>query len=166
MTSTLCATWALSRDLLERTDPADEAQDRAYAERIMDAREATRATGSGGGGVMVPPLSSAHEWGHPPRARATELPAFGHEGTGGVHREGAGEPDRFPREGVTSEQGRGGEALLPPYARVKQEDDYVVSPLDDYFCRGVDTSGPASWDLVLQSMATGGRCSGREVDFV
>ena len=57
-------------DLLERSTPerggeVDDAQEHAYAEdleariqRIIDAREATRARGTGGSGVMVPPLSS------------------------------------------------------------------------------------------------------------
>ena len=88
-------------DLMERFDPeradaADEAQDRAYAEdldervqRIVDARVATRASGLGGGGVMVPPLSSAYEWENLPRAGVTELPVFGQRGASDVHREGA-----------------------------------------------------------------------------
>ena len=65
----VCYVDLIERSTPERADPTDEAQDRAYAEdleariqRIMDAREATRAMGSGGGGVVVPPLSSVHEW--------------------------------------------------------------------------------------------------------
>ena len=38
--------------------------------------------------------------------------------------------------------------------RVKQEDE-TSSPLDDYFCKGMDTSGPAAWAKVLEDMATG-----------
>ena len=117
----------------------------------MDAREATRATGTGGSGVMVPP--SAHEWGQPLRARAMDLPAFGHGTSGDVHREDVGEAECLPRE--SGEQGVGGETNLPPYIRVKQEDDYTTSPLDDYFCNGMSTSGPASWAKVLREMAMG-----------
>ena len=102
--------------------------------------------------VSVPPLSSAHEWGQPLRARAMDLQAFGHGTSGDVHREGAGEAERCPRE--SGEQGVGRETNLPPYVRAKQEDDYATSPLDDYFCKGM--AGPASWAKVLQEMARGG----------
>ena len=40
-------------------------------------------------------------------------------------------------------------------ARVKQEEDYSQSPLDEYFCKGMDTSGPAAWGQVLQRMSGG-----------
>ena len=59
---------------------------------------------------------------------------------GNFHREGAGESERVPQEWPTGEQGHPGEANLPPYVRVKQEDEYAPSPLDDYFCKGMDTS--------------------------
>ena len=110
----VCYVDLLERSTPERADPEDDAQDRAYAEdleariqQIMDAREATLATGTGSSGVMVPPLSSAHEWGQPLRARAMDLPAFGHGTSGDDHREGAEEAERLPRE--SGEQGAGGE---------------------------------------------------------
>ena len=40
------------------------------------------------------------------------------------------------------------------YVRVKQEEE-VHSPLDEYFCKGMDTSGPTAWAKVLQDMASG-----------
>ena len=130
-----------------RADAPDEEQDRAYAEdlderiqRIIDAREAARATGSGGGGVMIP-LSSAHEWEYPPppRTRATELPDFGRGGAGDIHREGASGIDQSARAWPVDERASQGDQNLPPYVRVKQDDDYAQSPLDDYFCKGMDT---------------------------
>ena len=151
-------------DLLERATPerggeVDDAQEHAYAEdleartqRIVDAREAARARGAGGSGVMVPPLSSAHEWRQPFRARAMDLPAFGQGTSGNTHREDAGEAEQGPRG--SGEQGGARESNLPPYTRVKQEDE-LGSPLDDYFCKGMDTSGPAAWAKVLRDMATG-----------
>ena len=54
--------------------------------------------GLGGSGVMVPPLSSAHEWESLPRAGLTELPDFGQRGAGDAHREGARDPDRASRD--------------------------------------------------------------------
>ena len=94
----------LMRSTPERAGPTDEAQDQAYAEdlderiqRIIDARVAARMTGQGDGGVMVPPLSSAHEWERPPRTSATDLPDFGHGGGGEAHQEGAGESERVRR---------------------------------------------------------------------
>ena len=60
-------------DLLERATPergsgVDEAQEHAYEEdleariqRIIEAREAAQSRDGGASGVMVPPLSSAHE---------------------------------------------------------------------------------------------------------
>ena len=35
---------------------------------------------------------------------------------------------------------------------VKQEEDVKFESLDDYFCRGMDSSGPASWDKILREM--------------
>ena len=32
---------------------------------------------------------------------------------------------------------------------VKQEEDVKFESLDDYLCRGMDSSGPASWDKIL-----------------
>ena len=72
----ICYVGLIKRSTPERGDIPDEAQDRPYAEdldeliqRIIDARVATLASGSGGGGVTIPPLSSAHEWERPPRTR-------------------------------------------------------------------------------------------------
>ena len=48
-----------------------------------------------------------------------------------------------------------GSGRMVSKARVKQEDEYASSPLDDYFCKGMDTSGPASWEQVLRRMADG-----------
>ena len=36
--------------------------------------------------------------------------------------------------------------------QVKQEEDIKFESLDDYFCRGMDSSGPASWDRILREM--------------
>ena len=49
-------------------------------------------------------------------------------------------------------EGLQGDQNLPPCARVKQEDEIAQSPLDDYFCKGKDTSGPAAWEQVLQKL--------------
>ena len=34
----------------------------------------------------------------------------------------------------------------------KQEDDIKFESLDDDFCKGMDSSGPASWDKLLREM--------------
>ena len=90
-------------DVLERADPADDAQDRACAEDL-EARIQR---------IMMPErpherqvLVAAVSWflpcrqhkngGQPPRARAMGLPAFGHGTSGDVHREGAGEAEARP----------------------------------------------------------------------
>ena len=72
--------------------------------------------------------------------------------SGNPHREDAGEAEQGHRG--SGEQGGARESNLPPYTRVKQEDE-LASPLDDYFCKGMDTSGPAAWAKVLRDMATG-----------
>ena len=104
---------------------------------------------------MAPPLFSAHEWQSLPRAGVTELPDLGQRGAGDAHREGARESDRASRDRPVGEQGAGEGSNLPPQVRVKQEDDYLLSLLDEYFCKGMDTSGPAAWGQVLQRMADG-----------
>ena len=52
---------------------------------------------TGGSGVVVPPLSSAHERSQPLRARVMDLPAFGQGTSGNAHREDAGEAGQGPR---------------------------------------------------------------------
>ena len=112
----MCYVDLMERSTPERADATDEVQGRAYAEdleeriqRIVDARAATRVTGlGGGGGVVIPPLSSAHEWERTPR-RTMDLPDFGQGGVGDVHREGAGDSEQVPREWPTGEQGHLGE---------------------------------------------------------
>ena len=69
-----------------------------------------------------------------------------HRGKKGTVRSDAGRPT-----GEAESREAGG----PPYMRVKQEDE-SSSPLDDYFCKGMDTSGPAAWAKVLEEMAEGG----------
>ena len=144
-------------DLMERVNPervseVDEAQEHAYGEgdlearvrRILEAREAAQGQGGGISGVMIPPLSAAPEGSAPFRARAVDLPAFGQSGDGQSHRE----PDAGRPIGDTN--GHDGTS----YLRVKQEDE-AYSPLDEYFCKGMDTSGPAAWATVLRDMTAG-----------
>ena len=153
----VCNVDLLERSAPERDGEVDDAQEHAYAEdleariqRIMDAREATRNRGVGGSGVMVPPLSSAHEWRQPVRAREMNLRAFGQGVPEHIHRDDAGEAEQGHRG--QEEQKGARESNLPPYVRIKQEGK-LASPLDDYFCKGMDTSGPAAW--VLRDMSTG-----------
>ena len=83
---------------------------------------------------MIPPLSSAHEWeGSRPDRQVPPLPDFGRHDEGGQY----------------FDQG------APPYGRVKQEEGSHQDSLDGYFCRGMDTTGPASWDRVLRDMERG-----------
>ena len=99
---------------------------------------------------MIPPLSSAHEWRSPPWARPVDLPVFGQGADGQPHRE----REQGADAGRSAEDGRGREANVPPYVRVKKEEG-LLSPLDEHFCKGMDTSGPMAWAKVLQEMATG-----------
>ena len=69
----------------------------ALLQRIIEAREAAHARGAGGSGLMVPLLSSAHEWRQPLRARAMDLPAFGQGASGDAHHEATGEAERGHR---------------------------------------------------------------------
>ena len=118
----VCYVYLVERKVPERAEDRDEAQDRLYAEdleariqRMVDARFAEQRAVSGGGGPMVPPLSSAHEWGNQFESRqAPTLPDFGRQG----------------------EEGQGGHADAPhwPYVRAKQEEDGHRHPLDDCFC--------------------------------
>ena len=99
---------------------------------------------------MVPPLSSAHEWRSPFRARAVDLPNFG-QGSNGQSR---GEEGQGAEQGRSADQGGTQEANTASNIRVKQEED-LQSPLDEYFCKGMDTSGPAAWAKVLRDRTTG-----------
>ena len=100
----------------------------------VDARlAAQRPVVSGGGGPVVPPWLSAHahEWdGSRADRQVPPLPEFG------------------KKEECDQPQDQG----IPPCSRVKQEESNKLESLDDYFCRGMDTSGPASWDRVLREM--------------
>ena len=150
-------------DLMERANPdraseGDEAQDHAYGDleldariqRLIEAREAPHGQGGGMSGVMPPPTRPT------PRGRVpfvdlpADLPAFG-QGARGSQRRGGNQgydAGRHPDESGTQE--RNG----PSQWRVKQEDE-SSSPLDEYFCKGMDTSGPAAWAAVLQDMTEG-----------
>ena len=57
-------------------------------------------------------------------------------------------PGRQPDEAGAQERN------LSSQLRVKQEDE-ASSPLDEYFCKGMDTSGPAAWAAMLQDMTEG-----------
>ena len=148
---------------MERTNPeraseVDEAQEHAYGEvdleararRIIEAREAAQGQGGGVIGVMVPSLPLVPEGSVSFRTRPVDLPAFGQGGDGQFRRE----EDREPDAGRPTGEASGREMNVPPYVRVKQEDE-ASSPLDEYFCKGMDTSGPAAWATVLQDMAAG-----------
>ena len=138
----VCGVDMIQRETPERAEDGDEdLQDQAYADdldqrvqRAVDARlSAQRPMVSGERGPMAPPWSSVHapEWENPRMDRQVPLlPEFG------------------KREECEQRQDQG----LPPYIRVKQEEPTKLETLDDYFCRGMDTSGPASWDRVLQEM--------------
>ena len=103
--------------------------------QAVEARlAAQRPVVSGGGGPMIPPLSSAQEWeGSRADRQVPQLPDVG----------------RQEDEGLQYENGS------PPYVRVKQEEGLSQDSLDGYFCRGMDTSGPASWEQVLREMDRG-----------
>ena len=82
---------------------------------------------------MVPPwtASHAHEWSTSNgQQRVPPLPSFGKKEEG----------DDAQDHGT------------PQYTRVKQEEDVKFESLDDYFCKGMDSSGPASWDKLLREM--------------
>ena len=131
-------------DLTHRASPEwseerDDVQDQVYSDdldqrvqRAVDARmSASRPVASGAGGPMVPPwtASHAHEWSPSNgQTQVPPLPSFG--------KKEEGEP--------MQEQG------LSCQNHVKQEEDVKFESLDDYFCRGMDSSGPASWDRLLR----------------
>ena len=133
-------------DLMHRAPPEwaeerDDVQDQVYSDdldqrvqKAVDARlAAAKSTPSGAGGPMVPPwaASHAHEWSASNgQSQVPPLPYFG--------KKEEGEPA----------QDQGGSHQNP----VKQEEDVKFESLDDYFCRGMDSSGPASWDKILREM--------------
>ena len=133
-------------DLMHRAPPEwaeerDDVQDQVYSDdldqrvqRAVDARmAASRPVVSGAGGPMVPPwtASHAHEWSASNgQTKVPLLPSFG--------KKEEGEP--------AQEQGASYQNC------VKQEEDVKFESLDDYFCRGMDSSGPASWDKILREM--------------
>ena len=140
----VCGVDLTHRATPEWADERDDAQDQAYADdldqrvqRAVDARMAApRPVVSGAGGPMVPPWSAsqAHEWESSNSQRQVPLlPSFG--------KKEEGDPPQ--------EQG------APRDNRVKQEEDIKFDSLDDYFCRGMDSSGPASWDKLLREMEQG-----------
>ena len=100
-------------------------------------------------GVMIPPLPSAPRGRVPFIEQPVSLPAFGQGDRGCPRRE----EDRGEDAGRTGEVGAR-ETNLPSLLRVKREDE-TSSPLDEYFCKGMDTSGPAAWATVLQEMTEG-----------
>ena len=133
-------------DLVQQVPPEwaeerDDVQDQVYSDdldqrvqRAVDARmAASRPVVSGAGGPMAPPWSTshAHEWSTSNgQTRVPPLPSFG--------KKEEGEP--------AQEQDVGHQNY------VKQEEDVKFESLDDYFCRGMDSSGPASWDKILREM--------------
>ena len=150
-------------DLMERVNPeraneGDEAQEHAYGDleldariqRLLEAREAPQGQGGGVSGVMLPPLPSAPRGRVPFIEGPANLPAFG-QGDGGCSRR---EEDRGDDAGRQTGEAGARETNLPSHVRVKQEDE-TTSPLDEYFCKGMDTSGPAAWATVLQEMTEG-----------
>ena len=154
----VCRVDLIERALPERASEGDEAQDHAYGDleldariqRIIDAREASQSQGGAVSGVMPPPARQAPMGRGPFSNLPPELPAFG-QGLRGSASRGEDQRDdagRHPEEsGVQERHGTS-------QRRVKQEDE-ESSPLDDYFCKGMDTSGPAAWATVLQDMTEG-----------
>ena len=125
----------------EWAEERDDVQDQVYSDdldhrvqRAVEARlGAPRPVVPGAGGPMVPPwtASHAHEWSTSNgQQRVPPLPSFG------------------KKEEGNDAQDHG----TPQYARVKQEEDVKFESLDDYFCKGMDSSGPASWDKLLREM--------------
>ena len=124
----------------ERVDEHDEGQDRLYAEdledrnqKMVDARLEARGMSSAAGGLTIPPLSSASEWHLPSVGRhVPDLPEFGRYGQGGP-------------------SGQEYHQDWPP-VQVNQEENGTKHPLDEYFCKIIDATGPSSWERLLQEM--------------
>ena len=137
----VCGVDLTHRATPEWADERDDIQDQVYSDdldqrvqRAVDARmAAARPVVSGAGGPMTPPwtASHAHEWNASDgQTRVPQLPSFGKKEEG----------DHAPDQGA------------PYQPHVKQEEDVKFESLDDYFCRGMDSSGPASWEKVLRDM--------------
>ena len=119
----VCHVDLVQRDSPEQADDQDEMPDQFVADnldqriqRALEARLAAQRPVSGGGGPMIPPLSSAQEWEGADR-QIPPLPDFGRQGD----------------ERHQQENGH------PPFVRVKQEEGVSQDSLDDYFCKGMDT---------------------------
>ena len=156
----VCRVDLIKRALPERASEGDEAQDHAYGDleldariqRIIEAREASQGQGEAVSGVMPPPVRQAPRGRLPFGDLPPELPAFGQGLRGGASRgeDQRNDAGRHPEESGVQE--RNGTSQW----RVKRElQDEESSPLDDYFCKGMDTSGPAAWATVLQEMTEG-----------
>ena len=139
-THMVCGVDLTYRASPEWAEERDDVQDQVYSDdldqRVQRAIEArfgvSRPVVSGAGGPMVPPwtASHAHEWSTSNgQQRVPPLPSFGKKE----------EADDAPDLGT------------PLDTRVKQEDDIKFESLDDYFCKGMDSSGPA-WDKLLREM--------------
>ena len=136
----------------------DEAQDHAYGDleldariqRLIEAREAPQGQGGGVSGVMPPPAQSIPRGRVPFIDMPADLPAFG-QGARGSHRRG--EDQGYDAGRQPDESGAQERSGMSQW-KVKQEDE-GLSPLDEYFCKGMDTSGPAAWATVLQDMTEG-----------
>ena len=154
----VCRVDLIERAVPERASEGDEAQDHAYGDleldariqRLIEARETPQSQGGATSGVMPPPMRQA------PRGRVpfidlpAELPVFGQGARGDSSRGEDQGNDAGRRPDESGAQGRSGTSQW----RVKQEDE-SSSPLDEYFCKGMDTSGPAAWAAVLQDMTEG-----------
>ena len=154
----VCRVDLMERANTERASEGDEAQEHAYGDleldariqRLLEARKAPQVQGGGMSGVMIPPSRPA------PRGRVpfidlpANLPAFG-QGDRGCYRR---EEDPGHDAGRQTDEAGAQETNPPSQLRVKQEDE-ASSPLDEYFCKGMDTSGPAAWAAVLRDMTEG-----------
>ena len=102
----VCHAELVVRHVPESAEDRDDAQDRLYAEDLEEKiqRMVDERLDGGGGGPMVPPLSSAQERGNPLMGRqAPSLPEFGrqdYKGHGG-HDYGLYRP---PNVGATNQQ--------------------------------------------------------------
>ena len=143
----VCRVDLMERATPERVSEIDEAQEHAYGDLELEARVPTHHRSSRGSsepkwvglsGVMIPPLPSA------PEGRAPV------QGVDGPPRR---EEEQGAEVGRSAEDGGAREATVPPHVRVKQEEE-MSSLLDEYFCKGMDTSGPMAWAKVLHDMTS------------